>query len=104
MQFLKTHTGIVILCGVLVVALIGGLAYAFSDAPAAPVSETEPSASATDEIAPEITDAPDETPEEIDPALASASPPILPASLWPTLPKGIWCVYTSAARASASMP
>ena len=26
MQFLKTHTGIVILCGVLVVALIGGLA------------------------------------------------------------------------------
>ena len=36
MQFLKTHTGIVILCGVLVVALIGGLAYAFSDAPAAP--------------------------------------------------------------------
>ena len=27
MQFLKTHTGIVILCGVLVVALIGGLAY-----------------------------------------------------------------------------
>ena len=74
MQFLKTHTGIVILCGVLVVALIGGLAYAFSDAPAAPVSEKEPSASATYEIAPEITDAPDETPEEIDPALASASP------------------------------
>lgn len=74
MQFLKTHTAVVVLCCVLVVALIGGLAYAFSDTPAAPVSETEPSASATDEIAPEITDAPDETPEEIDPALASASP------------------------------
>lgn len=75
MQFLKTHTAVVVLCCVLAVALVGGLAYALSAAPASPVSEAEPSASAADEVAPEITDAPDETPEEIDPALlASASP------------------------------
>ena len=75
MQFLKAHLGISIMCGVLVVALIGGLAYACTMAPAAPVSDVEPSAEVTDEVAPEITDAPDETPEEVDPALtATASP------------------------------
>ena len=104
MQFLKTHTGIVILCGVLVVALIGGLAYAFSDAPAAPVSETEPSASATDEIAPEMRRMKHRRKSTLRWPAPRRTPPILPASLWPTLPKGIWCVYTSAARASASMP
>ena len=73
MQLVKKYYGILILIVLLAVAAVLKFSGVFSVG-AADVG-LDPTSSVADEVAPEITDNPDETPEAVDPALtASASP------------------------------
>lgn len=75
MQHVKKYSGVIALSVLLAVSILLKFSGILSVGAVSEAGPEEPIASATDEIAPEITDAPDEIPEDVDPALqASASP------------------------------